>query len=297
MKNKMKSIYSNYEIDAEIKNTKEQYYFIFNKRELLIINNTIPLISDLNQLNIKEDNIKNKMYLGEFYSKDAYIIEINENETNEIDKIDKNELINNSNQLNFTSLRDVYAIDEEIYLLAGRAIQLLDWENNHQYCGRCGAKTVDSKWERAKVCPKCGFRSFTRISPAIITTIIKEDVDEDGNVENKLLMATHSYHKVKKPALLAGFMEVGETIEEAVHREVKEEVGIEIKDLKYFGSQSWPYPNSLMIAFTCKYESGEIKIDNHEIVDAKWFKKDEIDFIDSNISISSQLIKNFIENY
>ncbi|MDO5850138.1 MAG: NAD(+) diphosphatase [Methanobacteriaceae archaeon] len=291
----MKSIYSNYKIDAEIKNTKEQYYFIFNQRKLLIINNTIPLISDLNQLNINEDNIKNKMYLGEFYSKDSYIIELNE-----IDKIinsDSNNLKDSNSNLNFVELRDVYDINEEIYLIAGRAIQLLDWENNHQYCGRCGAKTVDSKWERAKVCPECGFRSFTRISPAIITTIIKEEIDEEGNVENKLLMATHSYHRVKKPALLAGFMEVGETIEEAVHREVMEEVGIEIEDLKYFGSQSWPYPNSLMIAFVCKYKSGEIEIDNHEIVDARWFSKDEIELRDSNISISSQLIKNFIENY
>ena len=290
MKTKQKSIYSNYKIDTEIKNTKEKYYFIFNERKLLMINNTIPLISDLNQLNIKEDNIKNEIYLGEFYLKDSYIIELNE-----IDEfIDSN---SNISKENFIDLRNVYEINEEIYLIAGRAIQLLDWENNHQYCGRCGAKTEDSKWERAKVCPKCGFTSFTRISPAIITTIIKEEKDENGKIENKVLMATHSYHRVKKPALIAGFMEVGETVEEAVHREVKEEVGIEVTDLKYFGSQSWPFPNSLMLAYTCKYKSGEVKVDNHEILEANWFSKDEINIPDSNISISAQLLKNFIENY
>lgn len=277
------NIYSNYNLESDIKNTKEQYYFIFNNRELLIIDNNIPLIKDLKDIRINEEDIKNKMHLGEFYSKDAYTIEIKEPNKNIKGK--------------FIPLNEIFNIDEEIYLIAGRAIQLLEWENNHQYCGRCGTKTYQSDIERAKVCPQCGFMSFTRISPAIITTIIKEDRDENGNIENKLLMATHSYHKTKKPALIAGFMEVGETIEDAVHREVKEEVGVEVEDLKYFGSQSWPYPNSLMIAFTCKYKSGEIKVDNYEILEADWFKKEEIELPETNISISSRLLKNFIENY
>lgn len=292
---KQRSIYENYKIDTEIKNSEEQFYFIFNDRNLLLINDKLPVAHNLDELNIKEENIKNKIYLGELYSKDSYIIELNE-------KIDE------TNTIKFKELREVYEIDDETYLIAGRAIQLLDWENNHQYCGRCGTKTYESDIERAKVCPKCGFMSFTRISPAIITTIIKEDnvKDENGKpiiengkplTENKLLMAKHSYHKTIKYALVAGFMEVGETIEEAVKREVMEEVGIEVKEIEYFGSQSWPFPNSLMIGCISKYKSGDIKVDNYEIIDAKWFKKEEIDFPDSNISISAQMIKNFINNY
>lgn len=285
-------LYENYIIDSKIKNTEKSYFFIFNENKLLLINEKIPLIKDINQLNL---NIERKIYLGEFYSKDAYVVEIkynNNNNNNNEDNRNYHDLKedNDSNKDNhqFYDLREVYEINEELYLLAGRAIQLRDWDKNHQFCGRCGSKTYVSDIERARVCPECGFMSFTRISPAIITAIIKDD---------SLLMAKHSYHKEDRYALVAGFIEAGETIEEAAHREVKEEVGINIKNLKYFGSQSWPFPNSLMIGFISEYESGDIKVDNNEIIDAKWFKKDEIKQLSSNISIASDLIKYFIENY
>jgi NAD+ diphosphatase len=95
--------------------------------------------------------------------------------------------------------------------------------------------------------------------------------------------------------LIAGFVEPGESIEEAVHREVLEEVGIKIKNLKYQRSQSWPFPNSLMLAFTAEYESGDIKVDGDEILKANWFKKDEIIRYNSDISISDWLIQDFID--
>ena len=136
-------------------------------------------------------------------------------------------------------------------------------------------------------CPECGQVHYPRIAPAIIVAIRKGD---------KLLMAKHSYHKTHKYALVAGFVEAGESIEEAVHREVSEEIGIKIKNLKYKRSQSWPFPNSLMLAFTAEYESGEIKVDGDEIVKAKWFSKNEIERYDSDISISDWLINDFIQN-
>jgi NAD+ diphosphatase len=115
--------------------------------------------------------------------------------------------------------------------------------------------------------------------------------------DDKLLMAQHSYHDTIRYALIAGFVEPGEAIEEAVHREVSEEVGIRIKNLKYMKSQSWPFPNSLMLAFTAEYESGDIKVDGDEIVRAKWFKKDEIIRYESDISISDWLIQDFIDSH
>ena len=286
-------IYDNYKLDFKSKNTDEKYCFIFNERELLLIDNKVPLIRNFNEISINENDIKNKIYIGEFYSNDCFAVELN-------DEFDKNEFIESNPDYQFLDLYFVFDINEEAYLIGGRAIQVIDWENTHQYCGRCGTKTVTSDIEMAKVCPKCGFTSFTRICPAIITTIIKKDekeLDVEGKPTNKVLMAKHSYHKHKRYTLIAGFMEAGETIEEAVKREAMEEVGIEVEDIEYFGSQSWPFPNSLMIGCICKYKSGEIKVDDNEILKAKWFKKEEIEEPPSNISIFSRLIKNFKENY
>ena len=144
---------------------------------------------------------------------------------------------------------------------------------------------VDEKDMMLK-CPKCGQMHYPRIAPAIIVAIRNED---------KLLMAKHSYHETIRYALIAGFVEPGETIEEAVHREVMEEVGIKIKNLKYLRSQSWPFPNSLMLGFTAEYDSGDIKVDGDEILKAKWFSKNEIIRYDSDISISDWLIQQFID--
>ena len=286
------SIYEHYKIDAEEENTPRKYFFIFNEKDLLLIDNEVPLINSLKDIGIEEENISNNIFLGQFHDKDAYVIGL------DFDDETKNRFIESNEGFEFVFLSNVFDISEEIYLLAGRATQIIDWDNNHKYCGKCGAETVDSQIERgAKICPECGFTSFTRISPAIITSIIKEEVNQEGKVENKLLMASHSYHKNIRYALIAGFMEAGETIEEALKREVMEEVGIKVKDLEYFGSQSWPFPNSLMIGIICKYDSGDIKVDGNEITKAKWFKKEDIEFDGYELSIASKLIKNFIENY
>jgi NAD+ diphosphatase len=142
--------------------------------------------------------------------------------------------------------------------------------------------------QMAKICPECGFISHTRLSPAVITAIIKN---------GKILMAKHSYGLKNRYGLIAGFIEAGETLEEGIKREVMEEVGLKVNNIKYFGSQPWPFPNSLMIGFTANYESGEINVDGKEIIEAKWFNVDELTPMPSKISIASELIDWYIENF
>ena len=188
----------------------------------------------------------------------------------------------------FHTLFELYEISHDEYQIASKAVLIRDWYKTHRFCGSCGTRTVLDKKDMMLLCPDCGQMHYPRIAPAIIVAI---------NKNGTLLMAKHSYHKTSRYALIAGFVEPGESIEEAVSREVLEEVGIKIKNLHYQRSQSWPFPNSLMLGFTADYDSGEIEVDGEEIVNAKWFKPEEINIPTSDISISSWLIQNFIETY
>ena len=197
----------------------------------------------------------------------------------------KNCFVVNADFENGYDLSEVYEFNQDLYHMAGKAVLVNDWYISHRFCGRCGTETQLDEKDMMLKCPSCGQVHYPRIAPAIIVAIRKDD---------ELLMAKHSYHDNIRYALIAGFVEPGESIEEAVHREVLEEVGIKIKNLKYQRSQSWPFPNSLMLAFTAEYESGDIKVDGDEILKANWFKKDEIIRYNSDISISDWLIQDFI---
>ena len=259
-----KSIYEDYEIDfSDSYSSDDAHYFIFNNERELFLNedNTLPD-------GIGNVNADFKLYIGKFKNKDAFVVNVSDGEA-------------------FFNLKEVYDIDKDLYLMAAKAVLVRDWYISHQYCGRCGAKTVLDEKDMMLKCPSCGQVHYPRIAPAIIVAIRNED---------KLLMAQHSYHDNIRYALVAGFVEPGEAIEEAVHREVLEEVGVKIKNLKYQRSQSWPFPNSLMLGFTAEYDSGDIKVDGDEIVKAKWFKKDEIIRYGSDISISDWLIQEFIDS-
>lgn len=261
--------YENYSIDFKEYYTtnKEAYYFIFNnKRELYLIDNSVPLMKQEN-IDLKLDF---QLYIGTYKQKEVIVANTN----NEIE--------------DFHNLFEVYDIDYEDFQMASRAVLVRDWYKSHQYCGSCGTKTVIDKKDMMLICPECGQMHYPRIAPAIIVTI---------NNDGKLLMAKHSYHKTSGYALIAGFVEAGESIEEAVRREVKEEVGIEITNIQYVKSQPWPFPNSLMLGFTADYDGGEISVDGDEIIDAKWFKPEEIEIPSSTISISSWLIRNYIKNH
>ena len=187
----------------------------------------------------------------------------------------------------FNGLRNLFdSLDDALYRLAVVAVQVVDWDRLHQFCGRCGEKTVYKEGVRAKECRRCGLISFPRLSPAVIVAV------ERGR---KLLLARANRFPAHFYSVLAGFVEPGETLEEAVAREVKEEVGVEVTNIRYFGSQPWPFPDSLMIGFTAQYAGGEISIDEAEIVEAGWFEADSLPSLPGKISIARQLIDWFVE--
>jgi len=272
------SIYKRYtpEFTPNKEINESAYWFLFNSSELLVeLNNQqvkIPFTNNLEELKIIPLRFQ---YLGTFKGHPCYSGELSSGEVPE--------------GMVLKDLRSLYeVIDEDLYLLAGRASQIVNWDRNHQFCGQCGAATITKEDEMAKLCPECGFTSFTRLSPAVITAIIR-----DG----KLLMALHTRTPGNMYGLIAGFVEPGETLTEAVQRETMEEVGLKVKNIQFFGSQPWPYPNSLMIGFTADYDSGEIEVDGKEIIDAQWFGADEIPTAPSQISIAGELIQWYLEKY
>ena len=260
-----KSLYENYEIsfsDTAIPKTGD-YLFVFNDERELYLTSDNELAKDLDDFDVDFC-----LLIGQYSGKDAFVVNVNGGES-------------------FYPLQEVYEFNHDLYHIAGKAVLVRDWYISHRFCGRCGTPTKLDEKDMMLKCPECGQNHYPRIAPAIIVAIRKGD---------ELLMAKHSYHDNIRYALIAGFVEPGEGIEEAVHREVLEEVGVKIKNLEYQRSQSWPFPNSLMLAFTAEYDSGDIKVDGDEILKAKWFKKDEIIRYGSDISISDWLIQEFIDS-
>lgn len=190
----------------------------------------------------------------------------------------------------FMGLREYFKrVDYDNFLVSSKALLLLDFVRNNQKCGHCGSSMKireGSGDDRAISCTNCNNMIWPKIAPAIIVSVTKED---------KLLLAHNSMFPEGMYSVIAGFVEMGETFEQAVKREVYEETKIKVKNIEYFGSQPWPFPHSMMIAFTAEYLEGEIEVDNYEILDAKWFSKEEIPGIyRESISISSQLIEWFL---
>lgn len=188
--------------------------------------------------------------------------------------------------MGFRGLRTLFGLLDDLHFtIAGRAIQIVNWDQTHQFCGRCGVRTEPKRDERARVCPQCGHLSFPRLSPAVIVAVVKD---------SRILLAHAGHFPEGMYSVLAGFVEPGETLEESVQREVHEEVGLRLKKIRYFGSQPWPFPHSLMIAFTAEYAGGRITVDGVEIVDAQWFSVDKLPRIPGKISIARQLIDWFV---
>ena len=189
--------------------------------------------------------------------------------------------------MSLVTLRELYGVlPDDLFALGGRAVQIKEWDRTHQYCGHCATPTVQTSQERAKRCPNCGLVNYPRLSPAIIVLVSRGE---------EVLLARAPRFAPTMYSVLAGFVEPGESLEETVAREVREEVGVEIKDIRYFGSQPWPFPNSLMIGFTAAYASGEIVIDPHEIAEAAWFHRRNLPQVPSKLSIARQLIDWFAE--
>ncbi len=182
----------------------------------------------------------------------------------------------------FEGLRSLFdGMSYAFFAVAARALEIVEWDLSHRFCGRCGTGTTLKKGERARECPACGGLSYPRISPAVIMAVVRGD---------RILLARAARFPHGLHSVLAGYVEPGETLEECVRREVREETGIEISNLRYFASQPWPFPHSLMIAFTAEHAGGEIQVDGAEIKDAQWYTADALPEIPGPMTVARHLI-------
>ncbi|QTA86096.1 NAD(+) diphosphatase [Desulfonema magnum] len=256
--------------------TEPAWWFAFSKHKLLVEQAdetvAVPWIRDLAEFNLEPIR---KQYLGTLNGHPCYSAELPDGAPE-------------PDGMSFLGLRRLFGLMEEtFYKIAGLGFEIVKWDQTHQYCSRCGASTEKKHDERAKICPECGLVNYPRISPAIIVAITKND---------QILLARANHFPTKLYSVIAGYVELGESLEECVRREIREEVGIEVKNIRYFGSQSWPYTNSMMIGFTSEYASGEIRVDEVEIADAGWFDADNLPRLPGWGSIAKQLIDWFLES-
>jgi NAD+ diphosphatase len=186
----------------------------------------------------------------------------------------------------FSNLRmNIQNIDRTLFNLAGRALQVCDWYRSHQFCGRCGEATTESQSDRSTVCAGCKLNFYPRLSPSIIVLVHRGD---------EVLLGRNHMFPEGLFSTLAGFVEPGESIEETVIREVKEEVGVNVGNLSYRGSQPWPFPNSLMLGFHAEYQSGDIVLQEDEIAEADWFPCADLPLIPGKFAISRWLIDEYL---
>ena len=251
-------------------NSTNQCWFIIHKDESVLINhdNTFPNTSEIIEIEylfIRNFDLDSKYCCAEL------------NETAPI-----------PHKFKTVTLRHALSLmNEDQYMILVKAYSVIRWDKNHQFCGRCGTKTIHQSKHFERTCNNCAMSFFPRISPSIIVLIYQDD---------HLIMARSPHFPPGVYAFIAGFVEIGETIEEAVQREVHEEVGLKVKNISYFGSQPWPFPDSLMLAFTAEYDTGELNVDNNELEDAGWYRYDNLPGMPSmKISIAFQLLENFIQ--
>lgn len=265
-------LYKRYEDKAPYTCTKDSltWWFAFNDSKILIQNSKseilIPQLEDLATIGCE---ISSKHYIGKIEGHNCFAVALRSKKG-----IDEH--------FSFIPLKALYSsVDDDIFFISTKASQIVHWDATHKFCGRCGHTTNELENQNAKVCPNCGFISYPVISPAVITAILKDD---------KILLAHNANFTENMYSLIAGFVEPGETLEEAAQREIMEEVGIKVKNVKYFGSQPWPFPNSLMLGFTAEYESGDVQVDGVEILKADWFTKDNMPEIPQKVSIARRII-------
>jgi NAD+ diphosphatase len=183
----------------------------------------------------------------------------------------------------------LHRLGENWYGMLTKAFSIINWDRNHQYCGRCGNLTVQHTVNFERTCEHCKLNFYPRISPSIIALIHRDD---------EILMARGHQFQPGIYGLIAGFVEAGESLEDAIHREIHEETALRVRNLRYFGSQAWPFPDSLMVGFFAEYASGTLKIDNVEIEDAGWYRFDALPGRPStNISISSRMLDHYIAEH
>jgi NAD+ diphosphatase len=257
--------------DAEkTASTAASHWFIFQGTNLLVTKDDeaiqVPFIQDIAGLGITTQGAH---YLGTADGSPCRAVEVSSG-------------ITAPNGWGFEAVRSLFGrISDGFFGVAARALEVLEWDRTHRYCGTCGTATTLKDGERARECPACGHLSYPRISPAVIMAVVRDD---------RILLARAQRFPPGLYSVLAGFVEPGESLEGCVVREVREETGIEVKNLSYFGSQPWPFPHSLMIAFTAEYAGGEIRIEESEIADAGWYAADALPVIPDPITVARRLI-------
>jgi len=251
-------------------------FYIRNDSVLITIDGDSVSIPQASKNDLKKISSRFKEQVGVFDNKPCYAIEAAEDFP-----------VTQSSR--FEKIRSLYGrIPDELFHLTGKASHLVYWTGNNIFCGRCGSPTEKSNEEISRICTQCGNIIFPRLSPAVIVAIVNG---------NSILLARANRPGFVFHSVIAGFVSPGESLEECVHREILEEVGIKVKNIRYFGSQAWPFPDSLMIGFTAEHLEGEIKIDQKEIAEAAWFIKESMPEIPGKLSIARKLIDWFIETH
>lgn len=261
--------------DISIKGEINDLYFTLINGSLLVKKEEnalkIPILDEIKKLDVAHED---EFFIGKLSDQACFAIEA----ASEFILPDNYELI---------PLGEFGAVvNEELFLAAGRANQILNWNKTHKFCGKCGSKTQNKKDELAKICSNCNHVMYPVICPAIIVAVTKGD---------QILLAHNANFKNNMYSLIAGFVEAGEDLKSTVEREVLEEIGIKVKNIKYFSSSPWSFPNSLMIGFFAEYESGEIQVDGKEIVHADWFTKDNFPNIPKKHTVARKIIDKFVE--
>ena len=259
-----------------IDNSQESNLTIILKdQEFLTSKNSQFLIFEEEDLKWSEMNLANKQFLGFLNNKPCYLSEL----TSE-SKIDDGTML--------TPLRNLLGrIPDSLFTVCSRSIQLSEWYKNNQFCGACGSKMQRHNSERAMFCTCNNLLIYPKISPCIIVLVTKGE---------ELLLAHNKNFPGAFYSTLAGFIEAGESAESAIHREIYEEVKIKVKNIQYYGSQSWPFPSQLMLGYHAEYLEGDITPDGEEIDSADWFNYKKLPQVPTgNISISGQLIESYIE--
>lgn len=254
-------------------NTDKGMWFLFKDRALLVSkdNSSIPVLS---KAQIPGSDLRFINYLGTFDSIPCFTA-----------LLDSGTIFQDYHTQDLLTLyRSQDSLDADMFNIAFKAYEILNWDRTHQYCGQCGSVMNKSSIDFFKICPVCDIQQYPRISPAIIAAVRKGD---------KILLVRHPRSKIF--SVLAGYVEAGETLEDALSREVMEEVNIRIQNIRYFASEPWVFSHALMVAYTAEYQSGEIKADGKEIEEAAWFSVEEIpQSIPHKASISRKLIDWFI---
>jgi NAD+ diphosphatase len=254
---------------------KKGYWFLFCNDELLLKKAedglAIPLWSDIENSGAKPDDMQ---YIGLLEDQPCFVGILTQQVVPE--------------GFSRKKVRQLYGhIPDEHFMFASRAYHILTWLKHNRFCGCCGGTMKVSSLELALKCTQCGSICYPRISPAIIVAVVKD---------HQLLLAHSNRLPAGRYSVIAGFVEPGETLEDCVKRELKEEVGVEVRHIEYFGSQPWPFPDSLMVAFTAQWSAGKITVDNDEVAEAHWFSAHDLPAnIPDKVSIARQLIDWFIK--